>query len=136
MDGRFLVLIPASVDSQSLEKRVREALSGWLRAKARQVLAARVALMAARYGFVVQKVNVKDLRSRWGSCSLQGTVNFNWRLIMTPMPVIDYLVIHELAHLREMNHSDRFWKLVGELCPEYRSHQTWLKNCGNGLFQF
>lgn len=134
--GRFLVLVPASVDSKDLGKRVREALCGWLRAKARHVLESRVMSMAMQHGLTVQQVNIKELRSRWGSCSIRGVVNFNWRLIMTPPPVLDYLVVHELAHLREMNHSERFWKLVGELCPEYRSHQTWLKNCGGQLFHF
>lgn len=79
------------------------------------------------------KVFIKDQKTRWGSCSSQGNLNFNYRLVMAPLPVIDYLVTHELAHLAEMNHSKRFWSLVERVCPEYKKHRQWLKEHGSEL---
>jgi len=76
---------------------------------------------------VVKRVTVRGQRTRWGSCSRRGTISLNWRLIQTPEDVRDYIILHELAHLRQMNHSDRFWREVERLCPDYRSAERWLK---------
>jgi len=82
---------------------------------------------AARHQLVVRRVTVRDQRSRWGSCSRRGTISLNWRLIQAPRHVLDYIILHELAHLREMNHSARFWREVERLCPEYPAAEQWLK---------
>ena len=82
---------------------------------------------AARHQLTVKRVTVRDQRSRWGSCSRRGTISLNWRLIQAPPFVRDYLILHELAHLREMNHSTRFWREVENLCPDYRTAELWLR---------
>jgi len=90
-------------------------------------LPTRVVELAARHGSTVFKVSVRNQRSRWGSCSRHGTISLNWRLIQTPSLVRDYIICHELAHLRHMNHSARFWSEVARLCPEFPAAERWLK---------
>jgi len=90
-------------------------------------LPARVFELAAARQIPVRRVTVRNQRSRWGSCSRRGTVSLNWRLVQAPAFVRDYLILHELAHVREMNHSRRFWQEVGRLCPEYDLAERWLK---------
>jgi len=82
---------------------------------------------AALHQLAVRRVTVRNQRSRWGSCSRRGTISLNWRLIQTPPFVRDYICLHELAHLREMNHSSRFWREVERLCPDYETAERWLK---------
>jgi predicted metal-dependent hydrolase len=105
----------------------------WYRGQARRVLAERVERYAGLHGFTVQKVKITSARMRWGSCSSKGTLNFAWRLVMAPLPVIDYVVVHELVHLRVKNHSKKFWAQVGILMPEYKTHIQWLKVNGHLL---
>jgi predicted metal-dependent hydrolase len=72
-------------------------------------------------------LTIRNQKSRWGSCSTRGTLSFNWRLIMAPPEVLDYVVVHELAHMMEHNHSKAFWALVAKYCPDYLAHRNWLK---------
>ena len=90
-------------------------------------LHARVLELAALHQIGVQRVTVRNQRSRWGSCSRRGTISLNWRLVQTPEFVRDYIVLHELAHVREMNHSPRFWREVARLCPNFVEAEKWLK---------
>ena len=78
----------------------------------------------------------RDQRTRWGSCSSRGTLSFNWRLALAPLEVLDYVVVHELCHLREANHSPRFWRLVGERRPGWREQRAWLREHGAELLAF
>ncbi len=94
---------------------------------ARRELPARVGELAARHGLPVKSVSVRNQRSRWGSCSVRRVISLNWRLIQTPGWVSDYIIIHELMHLREMNHSARFWKCVREAFPQTDDAERWLK---------
>jgi predicted metal-dependent hydrolase len=94
---------------------------------ARRELPARVGELAARHGLPVQRVSVRDQRSRWGSCSVRRVISLNWRLIQTPAWVSDYIIVHELMHLREMNHSARFWKHVRDAFPQTDDAERWLK---------
>lgn len=87
----------------------------------------RVLEYAALHQLPVRRVSVRSQRSRWGSCSRRGTISLNWRLIQTPSHVQDYIILHELCHLREMNHSVRFWREVERVCPEYETAERWLK---------
>lgn len=96
-------------------------------------LRARVIELALPHQLPVRRVNVRNQRSRWGSCSRRGTISLNWRLVQAPPFVRDYIILHELAHLREMNHSRRFWREVERLCPEYRQAERWLKGHGELL---
>ncbi len=95
--------------------------------RARIELPARAWELAAETGAALKEVTVRNQRSRWGSCSARGHVSLNWRLIQTPDHVRDYIIYHELMHLREMNHSGRFWARVAEVCPGWRDAEHWLK---------
>lgn len=103
------------------------------RAQASEVFARKAAYYAARMGVTYNKITIRDQKTRWGSCSGKGNLNFNWRLVLAPVPVLDYVVVHELAHRREMNHSSRFWDVVGEIMPDYQIHRRWLRDHGSSL---
>jgi predicted metal-dependent hydrolase len=87
----------------------------------------RVLELAARHGLTVRRITVRSQKSRWGSCSRRGTISLNWRLIQTPAFVSDYICLHEVMHLRQMNHSPGFWREVERACPDYRMAKRWLK---------
>lgn len=89
--------------------------------------------LAAETGVEVKEVSVRNQRSRWGSCSASGVISLNWRLVQTPYSIRDYIIYHELMHLREMNHSERFWARVEEVCPTWREAEHWLKQNGSLL---
>lgn len=108
-------------------------LADFLKREARRDIAALVEKHAAAVGRKVKAVRFKDTSSRWGSCTSDGTLSFSWRIMMAPPPVIDYLVAHEVAHLREMNHGPRFWTLCRQLCPATDRCKDWLKRNGNAL---
>ena len=97
---------------------------------ARQELPPRVLELARVHGLTVTRVTVRNQRSRWGSCSRRGTISLNWRLLQAPATVRDYVILHELMHLREPNHSAAFWRLVAQVCPEYRPARQWLREHG------
>ena len=99
----------------------------WLFGCARRELPPRVMELAARHGVTVQAISIRNQRSRWGSCSARGRISLNWRLIQTPEMVRDYIIVHELMHLREMNHSARFWRHVREAFPQMEEAEAWLK---------
>jgi hypothetical protein len=113
--------------------RAEAAFVRWYKARAAELLPERVTVLAGRYGYRAAKVRITSARSRWGSCSPQGTLSFTWRLVMAPPAVIDYVVIHELVHLEIKNHSQKFWGRVGELLPEYKTHVAWLRRNGRFL---
>jgi hypothetical protein len=106
---------------------LRPAIERHLRRLAAQELPARVLELAALHQFPVGRVTIRNQRSRWGSCSRRGTISLNWRLVQVPLFVRDYLILHELAHLRHMNHSRRFWAEVARLSPDFRQAEQWLK---------
>ena len=106
-----------------------------LRAEARQRLAAAAVAKAQGAGLRPRSVVVKDTRTRWGSCTASGTLMFSWRLLMAPPEVQDYVVAHEVAHLRHMDHSPRFWALVAELTPHRAAATRWLERGGAGLMR-
>jgi predicted metal-dependent hydrolase len=106
---------------------LRPAIERHLWELAARELPARVLELAALHDLPVRRVTVRNQRSRWGSCSRRGTISLNWRLVQTPGFVRDYLVLHELAHLKEMNHSERFWGEVARLCPGFAEAERWLK---------
>jgi predicted metal-dependent hydrolase len=89
--------------------------------------------LAATHDLVVRRVAVRSQRTRWGSCSRKGTISLNWRLVQAPVLVRDYLIAHELAHLREMNHSSRFWRILQGMFPAWREAERWLKQHGRDL---
>lgn len=127
-DGDGLVLV-RSLDDPRPPYGI---LEDWYRERAREVLTERARHWSQLIGVRYRRISVKDQRTLWGSCSKSGNLNFNWRLIMAPLAVLDYLVIHELSHLREMNHSKRFWRLVSTCCPDHKTPRRWLREHGMG----
>jgi hypothetical protein len=109
------------------QEDLRPAVEWHLRWLAGRELPGRARELAGRHGLTVRRVTVRNQRTRWGSCTPHGDISLNWRLILVPEFVRDYIVLHELAHLRELNHSDRFWREVERLCPSYRAAETWLR---------
>lgn len=106
----------------------QQVLREWMIDRARETFAERAAHFAARLGVKYARLAVRDQRTVWGSCTQAGVLNFNWRLIMAPPATLDYLVIHELSHLHEMNHSKRFWAHVAAHCPDWKVHRAWLRD--------
>jgi len=116
-----------------LGENLRPVVQQWLQKLAVVELPARVQELAAQHQSPIGRITIRNQRSRWGSCSRHGTISLNWRLVQLPEEVRDYIILHELAHLREMNHSRRFWKHVENVCPAYREHERWLKANGSIL---
>ncbi|MHB8645380.1 MAG: M48 family metallopeptidase [Thermomicrobiales bacterium] len=111
----------------------RPALEASLRETARFAIVSQVASRATEMGLTYGRVAIRDQKTRWGSCSRAGNLNFNWRLILAPSAVLDYVVVHELAHRAELNHSARFWRVVARYCPAYSTHRVWLRTHGADL---
>jgi len=109
----------------ALEKRYIDA--------AKEYFPKRAAYFAPLTGGNYSRITIRDQKTRWGSCSAKGTLSFNWRLMLAPPAVLDYVVIHELCHLTHMDHSKAFWALVERVCPDYRTHRKWLKEHGQEL---
>jgi predicted metal-dependent hydrolase len=105
----------------------------WYRREARRLLEAAAAREAERLGLSYARISVRDQRTRWGSCSTRGTLSFSWRLALAPPEVLEYVVVHELLHLREHNHSRAFWALLDEHRPGWRAHAGWLRTHGEEL---
>lgn len=103
---------------------------------AKQFLQERTTLYANQLDRSVNCITLRDTKSRWGSCSVNGNISYSWRLIFAPEQVADYVCAHETAHLIEMNHSPQFWQIVGNFCPDYKSLRQWLRQNGKTLFQY
>jgi predicted metal-dependent hydrolase len=106
---------------------IQRALETLYRRKARDWFEEQTNRLAQEMGVKYEKIEVRNQRTKWGSCSTTGTLGLNWRLLMAPPEVAKYVVIHELAHLREQNHTDEFWSFVEEHDPQYEEHNRWLK---------
>ena len=118
------------------EPHVPRRVSDWMRKTARMEISRRAHEAAARIDEKIELISVRDTRSRWGSCSDENHLSFSWRLILAPENVLDYVVAHEVAHLAELNHSPRFWRLVTELCPDNSVPRYWLRRHGPSLHRF
>ncbi len=118
---------------KSARPNAREIFEGWYRAKALTFITDTARRLAERHAFRFERVKITGARKRWGSCSPKGILNFSWRLILAPPPVVEYVVIHELVHLVERNHSRRFWRRVESLMPDYKTRRAWLKENGHRL---
>ena len=126
-DRLVVVVLPGA------EGETSAILERWLRQMARLLINQRIRVINEKLKLPINRVFIKGQKTRWGSCSQQKNLNFNWRLVMAPLPVLDYIVAHELAHLVEMNHSKKFWKLVEQIHPGYKEHRAWLKKNGRML---
>jgi predicted metal-dependent hydrolase len=108
-------------------------MTAWYREQAQRIIPERVNRYAALSGTSFERVRITGAMKRWGSCTSTGNLNFSWRLVMAPLEVIDYVVVHELSHRKEQNHSSRFWTEVERVMPEYRTYRAWLSRHGYGL---
>jgi len=107
-----------------------KAIEGWYRQQAREKIQERLNYYLTRIPKKPNRIVVKEQKKRWGSCSSKGNLNFNWRIIMAPVEVLDYIVVHELCHLVLLNHSKEFWNMVAAILPDYKLRKEWLKRNG------
>ena len=127
-DQKLHLFVPPAVEARVvLEKALRD--------KARRIFAERLAHYALQIGVPAPPLRLSAARTRWGSCSQHGGISLNWRLILMPLPVVDYVVAHELAHLKEMNHSPGFWSVVQQLCPDWRARRLELRQLARQIPQ-
>ena len=126
-------LFPAPGKGPHRVEIARALFTTWYRQQARQVLEERVSLLAQRWRFSYRQVKITSARTRWGSCSGRGTLSFPWRLVMAPLAVIDYVVVHELVHTEVKSHGPDFWGRVQAIVPEYKQYVMWLKENGAQL---
>ncbi|MBH0311775.1 M48 family metallopeptidase [Alcaligenes faecalis] len=128
--GHLVVSVPCGSEQPHM---VRNALVRWYKRQAAQKLTEKVARFAPVVGVLPKDVNIKTFRARWGSCTAEGQLEFNWQITMAPNRMVDYVVIHELCHLIHHDHSPGFWKEVARVMPEYAQCRQWLKENGAGL---
>lgn len=152
-DGSILVKAPLQIPKKKIDEIVNSK-SDWIaerqkqqknrkrftpeeitvyRNQARKIFPERIRYYEPLLGVRANQIHIKDQKTRWGSCSSKGNINLNWRLILAPQEVMDYVIIHELCHLKEMNHSKAFWELVEQICPDYRERKKWLKENADKL---
>jgi predicted metal-dependent hydrolase len=120
---------------RSAQTQAAAHFEGWYRRQAQAYLATRVQALSQQHGLPYSHVGISGAKTRWGSCSSHNRLNFTWRLMMAPPEVIDYIILHELAHIRVKNHSPAFWALVAQMQPNYRQQRDWLTRNGKRLIQ-
>lgn len=108
-------------------------LERWMKQRAVERFDEVLAVRTAEMGLTPARVSLRDQKTKWGACTSRGTVTFNWRLVMAPAEVLDYVVVHELAHLKELNHSKKYWRIVETYCPDHKVHRKWLRDNGRYL---
>jgi predicted metal-dependent hydrolase len=139
--GRELRLVPQPgrtrvhrrADELLVPAHDRESLERWYRRAARTEIGPRLDAAVARAGTTYTKLTIRNQKTRWGSCSTTGAMSFNWRLLLAPEAVLDYVVEHEVCHLEVMDHSPRFWRLLEQRVPDWREHAAWLRRYGSTL---
>jgi len=114
-------------------EKMKRAMEKWYRGKADRIIDDRVGIYIEKIGKNPQDVKVKEQKRRWGSCTVKGKLYFNWRIIMAPPAIVDYVVVHEMSHLVYLNHSKNFWQKVGSILPDYKKRRKWLKDNGLSL---
>ena len=123
--GYLQVTVP--VEQKSDQALIRKLLQDWYLDRASEKLEQKTVKYAQQIGVQPSKIRVREYKSRWGSCSVRGEVSYNWRIIISPNPVVDYVVVHELCHLIHHNHSKQYWNQVRSIVPDYQSKRDWLK---------
>ena len=133
-DGKPALVVDGAFKlARSAQPQAGTVFTAWYKKQARKVLTERVDYFSSKYNFKVGKLRISSARTRWGSCSSKKTLSFTWRLVMAPLDVIDYVVVHELCHLNEMSHSKTFWAQVEIILPDYKNRRKWLKKNGRFL---
>lgn len=137
--GKFYICINSCRNKSGVEnkeserEKIKRYLEKWYRKEASKVIGERVDLYSKELGLFPNNVRIKKQKKRWGSCSNMDNLNFNWKLIMAPLKIIDYVIIHELIHLKHPNHSDVFWEETRKIFPDYKKCQEWLRVYGRTL---
>ncbi|MFW6287576.1 MAG: M48 family metallopeptidase [bacterium] len=132
-DEHLLIRIPERLDRVNDKSIIKESLIKWYKEEARKNILERIRKYQKYIGRKPVKVRIKSQKTIWGSCSSKGNLNFNWKLIMAPLPVLDYIIVHEMVHLIHPNHSRRYWQMVEKIIPDYRQRKQWLKENGPAL---
>lgn len=122
----FEILVPQNVTGEKLLRQIKS----WYKKAAKEVLAARINVIAKQVNLMPSEIKIGDSRGRWGSCNSKGVIVINFRVLMLPPAIIDYVLVHELCHLKEMNHSKNFWNLVGSIYPTYEKAKKAIKEYG------
>jgi len=132
-NGYLTIHVEKGASGSGCERSVRPSLEEWYRAHALEKLKEKTKRYACIIGVSPKSVDLKDYKARWGSCSSSGDVTYNWRIIIAPHHIVDYIVVHELCHLLEHNHGPKYWKHVERVVPDYKECREWLKVNGEGL---
>lgn len=134
-DGNDIALFINKKINEAIDRDeyIKRTLVEWYRKRAGEKLMERTKVFSKIMGLSFNRVFIKEQKTRWGSCSSKGNINYNWKLIMAPEAIIDYVVVHELAHIKHPNHSKEFWKFVENFLPDYRERENWLKANGSKL---
>ena len=130
VQGRLTISVPKCASESKL---IKYALTSWFRRRAELKLREKIIRYSPIVGVETNSYKVKEFQSRWGSCTPSGRVDFNWKIIMAPNRVVDYVVVHELCHLKQHDHSPQFWKLVESIMPDYAESKEWLRVHGASL---
>lgn len=129
------IYLPVTLGAADSSEAIRHALQCWMKQQARQQAIQLIDKHARRFALTPRSLRIKTQKSRWGSCGPQNDINLNWLLMLAPPVVMEYVVIHELCHIRHKNHSKAFWSLVAEHMPDYLLHRRWLKQHGASLMR-
>lgn len=132
-NGRFHVCVPPTVDAQGRDDYVLTELSQWYQSRGLKKLKERVAIFSKHLDIEPLKVVIKNLRSQWGSCTRKDEIAFNWKIVIAPISIIDYVVAHELCHIIHHNHSKEFWRLLQSILPDCKDRKEWLRVNGSLL---
>jgi len=124
--SRILIIDDKIVVATDLVKYINKNLALFYTYQAKKILSEKVKFWAAKSGLIPKRIKINSARKRWGSCSSKGTLNFTWRLILAPEDVVDYIVVHELSHIKHHDHSRNFWNTVNEIYPQYKIQEKWL----------
>lgn len=125
---RIYISVNKKLGPEDRKKIIKDALINWYFSKSEQIIKSRVNRYSKMLDIKPQDIKIKNQKKRWGSCSSNGILRFNWRVAIAPISIIDYIVVHELSHLKIKNHSPDFWKLVSLALPDYQERRDWLKN--------
>lgn len=131
--GQELHLLLSARVRMTEQEQIRALLARWYQQQALQILTRKTAELCARAGLVCTSVKVRATRSKWGHCTSKGAIQYNWQILLAPEAIVDYLVAHEVSHLRHQNHSAEFWALVTSLCSSCKADRAWLKANGARL---
>ena len=126
----FVLTTPKNAVKQA---KINEVIEDWYRKQAKRYLINVVNIYCEQLGVKYNKLVIKNTSTRWGSCSSKGNLNFNYHLIKMPRKILEYVVMHEVCHLKYLNHSKEYWELVGQMCPQYKERIKWIKQNGLGF---